>query len=64
MGVAFTMRTRQEIEKDLASAKSAYDAMANIKVGEGCSGQSKGMFLDNCVRRIEELEKELKSLPT
>lgn len=55
-----TQRTREEIEADLASARAAYNSMANQT--SGSSSQSKGKFLDNCSRRIQELLTELRAL--
>ena len=50
------MRTVAEIEKDIESTRGAYRAMADITDAEP---EGKGIFLDNCGRRIAVLTKEL-----
>ena len=52
------MRTQEEIEKDLASARAAYNSMANQ------GARSKGASMDKCSRRIQDLLKELRALET
>lgn len=51
------MRTAEEIQEDIASASRAYEAMSNV---DGAESEGKGIFLDNCARRIRELQKELR----
>jgi hypothetical protein len=55
-GVGVGMRPASEIKADLQSTKDAYDAMICVVDAEP---EGKGIFLENCVQRIRELDREL-----
>ena len=52
------LRTLAEVDKDLESASGAYQAMCNM----GTGGEAKGIFLENCARRIRKLQAERKMI--
>jgi hypothetical protein len=54
-----SQRTVQQIKKDIQETRLSMRGMADMR--EGVSGQGKGIFLDNCARKLQGLAAELRA---